>query len=79
MMNVLVTGGAGYIGSHVVEELQKNALAKLPALPDSAVINAYKNRLLLLQQTKKAYYTQMKYLYISLLLIFDISKVRTRY
>ena len=23
MMNVLVTGSAGYIGSHVVEELQK--------------------------------------------------------
>lgn len=42
-----------FVALEELEELQKNALAKLPALPDSAVINAYKNRLLLLQQTKK--------------------------
>ena len=29
MMNVLVTGGAGYIGSHVVEELQKNGFTPI--------------------------------------------------
>lgn len=42
-----------FVALEELEKLQKNTLAKLPALPDSAVINAYKNRLLLLQQTKK--------------------------
>lgn len=42
-----------FVALEELEEIQKNSLARLPALPDSAVIKAYKNRLLWLQQTKK--------------------------
>ena len=36
-MNILVTGGAGYIGSHVVEELQKSGFT--PIVYDNTVAN----------------------------------------
>lgn len=47
------TANEKFVALEELEELQKKSLAKLPALSDSAVIEAYKNRLLLLRETKK--------------------------